>query len=270
MRSFAMLLLAGLFLVATATQAAGIGAQGDRSKDDSLGALIDAITEIHAQRTQLLDADALPENVPPAGSVADLLPIATGSAMERSTEFIARIGKYGLAIDVDLSHRIEALMPEWLIAPQTLTSVEQTAKAHLLVNELQTVIAESVVLQHALQTHVAAQLDAIWHDEPAGAGFMIGFAKGRAKLQPIIDELQANRRRLVRSIRDLLDFADSRRDGIDWDEDAGQLMVETDEDVIVYNGLVGKLQKASTQEETISALLMAEVGSSIERAQKTD
>ncbi len=270
-RSFTLpLLLAGLFLVSASTQAAGRGAQDDRSQDESHKVLIDAIAEIHAQRTQLLTSDAVPGDLPQAGRMEDLLPVATGSAAERSAEFLTRVGKHGMSIDVDFSRRIEALMPEWLIAPQTLTSAEQTAKAHLLLNELQTVFAESVALQHALQSHITDQLDAIWRDEPSHAQFITGFAKGRAKLQPIIDELQANRRRLVKSFRNLLEFADSRRDTIAWDEEAGRLLVESDEDVIVYNELVEKLQKASAQEETIFVLLMAEMGTSIKQAQKAE
>lgn len=264
------LLLAGLFLVVTSAQATGAEEQGGRKDAQSRDMLIDAIARIHAQRTQLLASDASPVSPPSVASLEELLPVATGSAAERSAEFLTRVGQHGMAVDIEFTRRTGALMPEWLIAPQTLTSAEQTARAHLLVNELQTVFAESVALQQALQAHVTNQLDAIWREEPSHAEFMTGLAKGRAKVQPIIDELQANRRRLVRSFRDLLEFADSRRELIAWDEEADRLLVETDEDVAVYNDLVGKLQKASAQEATILALLMAETGAIVERAQKAE
>ncbi|HSJ78028.1 MAG TPA: hypothetical protein VK913_04755 [Erythrobacter sp.] len=84
------LLLAGVLLAATA-QAAGTGAQDERGKDGSLDVLLDAITEVHEQRTQLLDAEALPGNSPPPGDIHELLPVAHGRKVSAQEQAIGAL-----------------------------------------------------------------------------------------------------------------------------------------------------------------------------------
>lgn len=232
--------------------------------EKTMSAFLDAVDAIHQQRKEILAHEALPEHRPLTGRIEDILPITSGTPIERSTEFITRMGKHGLAIDIGLSHRIAAATPDWLIAPQTLASADETARAHRSVDEPVIVFAEAVATERAFRAHLRQNLQAIWEGEPTGKEFMMAYTRSRANIQPIIDELAANRGRLAASVRNILDFADGERDHLQWDEATGQLLVETDEDVARYNSLVEAVQRAEAQEQAILTMLMAELDGSVE------
>lgn len=238
-----------------------------KAKDDLKAEDVEQMLEMMRgalnERKRLLEGDQSLTAPIETLKIESIVPPAEGTRLARMTDFIRRMHRLNQANELAYVQRMNAIPTEQLLAPESLATTAGTLESLRHLAAVSEIVDEMTAYNIRFRAHLRKQMADIWEGDADGAMMLARFNEGMREQGAYLDRMLAIKREIVTTAREILTFMEARRGSFEVGPE-GQILFESDIDVLDYNAMLGKIEAAAKREEALLSAVQSGLSEQIE------